>query len=83
MAILLKTFDKYSGAEGNKGTLSKAELKTMIEKELPSLLKVLYTALSANATLQKKCIRFKNSLLSHPKGKLFSDLLIYHEVNSS
>ncbi|XP_029615669.1 protein S100-P [Salmo trutta] len=39
MAILLKTFDKYSGAEGNKGTLSKAELKTMIEKELPSLLK--------------------------------------------
>ncbi|KAM9406905.1 protein S100-P-like isoform 1-T3 [Salvelinus alpinus] len=39
MAILLKTFDKYAGAEGNKGTLSKAELKTMIEKELPSLLK--------------------------------------------
>ncbi|KAM6949035.1 protein S100-P-like [Aplochiton taeniatus] len=39
MAILLSTFDKYARVEGNKGTLSKAELKTMLEKELPSLLK--------------------------------------------
>uniref|UniRef100_A0A3P8Y3L5 EF-hand domain-containing protein n=1 Tax=Esox lucius TaxID=8010 RepID=A0A3P8Y3L5_ESOLU len=39
MAILLRTFDKYAGAEGNKGTLSKTELKTMLEKELPGLLK--------------------------------------------
>ncbi|KAL0970461.1 hypothetical protein UPYG_G00242290 [Umbra pygmaea] len=39
MAILLKTFDRYAGAEGNKATLNKAELKTMLEKELPSFLK--------------------------------------------
>ncbi|KAM4612023.1 protein S100-P-like [Polymixia lowei] len=39
MAILLQTFDKYAGTDGNKGSLSKAEAKTMLEKELPGLLK--------------------------------------------
>lgn len=43
IAILLSTFDTYAGVEGKKDTLSKAEIKVMLEKELPGLLKVLYT----------------------------------------
>ncbi|MGH0143600.1 UNVERIFIED_CONTAM: hypothetical protein FKN15_043380 [Acipenser sinensis] len=39
MAMIMKTFDKYSGADDNKGCLSKAELKTLMEKEFPSFLK--------------------------------------------
>ncbi|KAM4536833.1 protein S100-P-like [Odontesthes bonariensis] len=39
MGILMKTFDTYAGSEGRKDTLSKAEMKTMLEKELPGLLK--------------------------------------------
>ncbi|XP_037614007.1 protein S100-P-like [Sebastes umbrosus] len=39
MAILMKTFDTYAAGEGKKDTLSKAEAKTLLEKELPALLK--------------------------------------------
>ncbi|KAM8748302.1 protein S100-P-like [Acanthopagrus latus] len=39
MAILMKTFDTYAGAEGQKDSLNKAECKTLLEKELPGLLK--------------------------------------------
>ncbi|XP_012716858.3 protein S100-P [Fundulus heteroclitus] len=39
MATLIQTFDKYAGADGKKATLSKAEVKTLMEKELPGLLK--------------------------------------------
>ncbi|XP_031707392.1 protein S100-P [Anarrhichthys ocellatus] len=39
MAILMKTFDTYAGVEGNKESLSKGEAKTLLEKELPGLLK--------------------------------------------
>ncbi|XP_069374936.1 protein S100-P-like isoform X2 [Paralichthys olivaceus] len=39
MALLMKTFDTYAAGEGSKETLSKAETKTLLEKELPSLLK--------------------------------------------
>ncbi|KAM6960074.1 protein S100-P-like [Tautogolabrus adspersus] len=39
MALLMKTFDTYAGAEGSKDTLSKAEVKTLLEKEMPCLLK--------------------------------------------
>ncbi|KAK6493544.1 protein S100-P-like [Huso huso] len=39
MVMIMKTFDKYSGADDNKGCLSKAELKTLMEKEFPSFLK--------------------------------------------
>uniref|UniRef100_A0A668SKG5 Protein S100 n=3 Tax=Oreochromis aureus TaxID=47969 RepID=A0A668SKG5_OREAU len=34
MAILIATFHKYSGKEGDKLTLSKGELKELLEKEL-------------------------------------------------
>lgn len=43
MAILMKTFDTYAGAEGQKDSLNKAECKNLLEKELPGLLKVLCT----------------------------------------
>ncbi|MBN3300669.1 protein S100-P-like [Amia ocellicauda] len=39
MTMLMQTFDKYAGAEGNPQTLTKAEAKTLMEKELPTLLK--------------------------------------------
>ncbi|XP_074480108.1 protein S100-P-like [Sebastes fasciatus] len=39
MAILMKTFDTYAAGEGKKDTLSNAEAKTLLEKELPALLK--------------------------------------------
>ncbi|KAM9836705.1 protein S100-P-like [Aulostomus maculatus] len=39
MAILMKTFDSYAGSQGSKDSLSKAEVKTLLEKELPGLLK--------------------------------------------
>uniref|UniRef100_A0AAQ4RSE6 EF-hand domain-containing protein n=1 Tax=Gasterosteus aculeatus aculeatus TaxID=481459 RepID=A0AAQ4RSE6_GASAC len=39
MAMLMKTFDTYAAGEGSKDTLSKAEVKTLLEKELPGLLK--------------------------------------------
>ncbi|XP_023264702.1 ictacalcin-like [Seriola lalandi dorsalis] len=35
MAILMDTFQKYSGKEGDKDTLTKAELTEMLHKELP------------------------------------------------
>ncbi|KAJ8383792.1 hypothetical protein AAFF_G00214790 [Aldrovandia affinis] len=38
MDLLLKTFYKYSGQDGDKNTLNKAELKDMLKNELPSLL---------------------------------------------
>lgn len=43
MCLLIKTFDTYAGVEGSKESLSKAEAKTLLEKELPGLLKVPYT----------------------------------------
>ncbi|XP_068611934.1 protein S100-P-like [Brachionichthys hirsutus] len=39
MAILIKTFDTYAASEGKKDTLNNKEVKTLMEKELPGLLK--------------------------------------------
>ncbi|XP_038124401.1 protein S100-P-like [Cyprinodon tularosa] len=39
MAILLHTFDKYANSDGVKETMSQSEVKTLIEKELPGLVK--------------------------------------------
>ncbi|KAM4051202.1 protein S100-P [Anomaloglossus baeobatrachus] len=38
IASLIEVFDKYSCVEGNKNTLSKGEMKTLLEKELPGIL---------------------------------------------
>lgn len=40
MGMIIDVFDKYSRAEGNKQTLTKGELKTLLEKELPNFLSV-------------------------------------------
>ncbi|KAK2862666.1 hypothetical protein Q5P01_002199 [Channa striata] len=39
MAIMMKVFDTYAAGEGNPGTLTKGEAKTLLEKELPGLMK--------------------------------------------
>uniref|UniRef100_A0A3B4ZU20 Protein S100-P-like n=1 Tax=Stegastes partitus TaxID=144197 RepID=A0A3B4ZU20_9TELE len=39
MSILIKSFDTYATGDGEKGTLSNAEAKTLLEKELHALLK--------------------------------------------
>ncbi|XP_022065544.2 protein S100-P-like isoform X1 [Acanthochromis polyacanthus] len=39
MAILMKTFDTYAAGEGKPDTLTNAEAKTLLQKELPGLLK--------------------------------------------
>lgn len=38
ISMILDVFAKYSGAEGNKHSLTKGELKTLMEKELPGFL---------------------------------------------
>ncbi|XP_069488093.1 protein S100-P-like [Ambystoma mexicanum] len=38
MAMIIGVFDKYSGTEGNKFTLTKGELKTLMEKEMPGFM---------------------------------------------
>lgn len=40
MAILMNTFDTYAGADGKPDSLSKKEVKALMEKELPGLLQV-------------------------------------------
>ncbi|XP_075705132.1 protein S100-P [Rhinoderma darwinii] len=38
IAYIIDVFDKYSCTEGKKDTLTKGELKTLMEKELPGIL---------------------------------------------
>ncbi|XP_041665967.1 ictacalcin-like [Cheilinus undulatus] len=38
MTLLISTFEKYAGREGNKHTLNKAELKDLLQSELGEML---------------------------------------------
>ncbi|ELK06517.1 protein S100-P [Pteropus alecto] len=38
MGMIIDVFARYSGDEGNKQTLTKGELKVLMEKELPGFL---------------------------------------------
>uniref|UniRef100_A0A4X2LTZ6 Protein S100-P n=2 Tax=Vombatus ursinus TaxID=29139 RepID=A0A4X2LTZ6_VOMUR len=39
MGMLIDVFDRYAGTDGNKETLTKGELKTLMEKEFPNFVK--------------------------------------------
>lgn len=43
VACMMKVFDTYAGKEGKPDSLTKAEVKALLENELPGLLKVLLT----------------------------------------
>ncbi|KAG7261692.1 hypothetical protein CRUP_023443 [Coryphaenoides rupestris] len=38
MALLMTTFEEYAGKEGKKDSLNKAEVKTMMNEQLPGFL---------------------------------------------
>ncbi|XP_074759852.1 protein S100-P [Athene noctua] len=38
MGMTIAVFDKYAKADGNRQTLTKAELKNLLQKELPNFL---------------------------------------------
>ncbi|XP_045690325.1 protein S100-P [Phyllostomus hastatus] len=38
MALIIEVFSQYAGADGNARSLSKGEMKVLLEKELPGFL---------------------------------------------
>ncbi|XP_059701196.1 protein S100-P isoform X1 [Haemorhous mexicanus] len=44
MGMTIAVFDQYARTDGNRQTLSKAELKTLLEKELPNFLEFIQTS---------------------------------------
>ncbi|XP_009955449.1 PREDICTED: protein S100-A9-like, partial [Leptosomus discolor] len=58
MGLTIAVFDKYAKTDGNRQTLTKAELKTLLEKELPNFLSVreqyLYYVLSMLIKMGRK-----------------------------
>uniref|UniRef100_A0A3P8VD77 S100/CaBP-9k-type calcium binding subdomain domain-containing protein n=1 Tax=Cynoglossus semilaevis TaxID=244447 RepID=A0A3P8VD77_CYNSE len=42
MGLLMKVFDTYASGEGKRDTLTRSETKALLQKELPTLMKVMY-----------------------------------------
>ncbi|XP_071600107.1 protein S100-P [Heliangelus exortis] len=38
MGMLIAVFDKYASSDGNRNSLSKAELRSLLEKEFPNFI---------------------------------------------
>lgn len=61
MQLMIQTFHKYSGNEGDKYTLSRAELKEMLTQELGNYLGV----------------KSETPVISHPYKSMHPDINIY------
>lgn len=63
MTLLITTFDKYSGKEGDRHTLSKAELKDLLENEFGQMLLVsdscAVSVSVANTQNKPACLRLR------------------------
>lgn len=57
MSLLIKSFSKYAGREGDPHTLSKAELKELLQNELGELLRVSETVRPKSRALIKDTFR--------------------------
>lgn len=59
MGMIIAVFDRYAATEGNKLTLTKAELKTLLEKELPNFLEVrwYFSIISVWQTESFSCVK--------------------------
>uniref|UniRef100_A0A8D3E910 Protein S100 n=1 Tax=Scophthalmus maximus TaxID=52904 RepID=A0A8D3E910_SCOMX len=66
MQMLIKTFHKYSGKEGDKYTLSRGELKELLLEELGSYL-----------GLEQACAKVMNDLDANNDGEVdFTEFII-------
>lgn len=84
MQLMIQTFHKYSGNEGDKYTLSRAELKEMLTTELGNYLGVRKSALErsrfshakvwCNPTTAYLCIFIQNAQDKEAVDKVMGDL---------
>lgn len=68
MQMLIKTFHKYSGKEGDKYTLSRGELRELLTEELGNYLGV-RRKLMHNCTTFATGFNFMDCQISKPKNK--------------
>lgn len=62
MSMVIDVFSRYAGSEGSKQSLTKGELRTLLEKELPGFLQV------SSCLGNRNSGKWAGGLLSPPQG---------------